>query len=71
MGRSWAVRTGWRWRKKREDEERGGRRKKEVKPKRENGKCLFNKTRETECNKKFFFFFTCELQCTSKDRCAL
>ena len=59
MGRSWAggwaVRTGWRWRKKREDEESGGRRKKEVKPKRENGKCLFNKTRETECNKKFFF----------------
>ena len=26
---------------------------------------------ERECNKKFFFFFTCELQCTSKDRCAL
>ena len=44
MGRSWAsgwaVRTGWRWRKKREDEESGGRRKKEVKPERENGKCL-------------------------------
>ena len=59
MGRSragnWAVRIGWRWRKKKEDEECGGRRKKEVKPERENGKCLFNKTRETECNKKFFF----------------
>ena len=52
MGRSWAggwaVRTGWRWRKKREDEERGGRRKKEVKPERENGKCLLNERRERE-----------------------
>ena len=74
MGRSWAgdwaVRTGWRWRKKREDEESGGRRKKEVKLERENGKCLLMRG-ERECNKKFLFFFTCELQCTSKDRCAL
>ena len=61
MGRSWAggwaVRIGWRWRKKKEDEERGGRRKKEVKPERENGKCLFNETRERESVIKNSFFF--------------
>ena len=61
MGRScaggWVVRTGWRWRKKREDEESGGRRKKEVKPERENGKCLFNETRERESVIKNSFFF--------------
>ena len=64
MGRSarWVgagdgSKLGWQWRMKREDEESGGRKKKEVKPKRENGKCLFNERRETQCNKKFFFFY--------------
>ena len=42
MGRSWAgnwaMRSGWQWRKKREDKESGGRKKKEVNPERENGK---------------------------------
>ena len=61
MGRSWAggwaVRTGWRWRKKREDEESGGRRKKEVKPERENEKCIFNERRERERAIKNSFFF--------------
>ena len=57
VGASDGSKLGWWWRKKREDEESGGRRKKEVKPERENGKCLFNETRERECNKKFFFFY--------------
>ena len=57
LGWRLAVRTGWRWRKKREDEESGGRRKKEVKPERENGKCLFNETRERESVIKNSFFF--------------
>ena len=51
------MRTGWRWRKKREDEESGGRRKKEVKPERENEKCIFNERRERESVIKNSFFF--------------
>ena len=60
MGRSWAgdwaVRTGWRWRKKREDEESGGRRKKEVKPERENGKCLLMREERESVIKNSFFY---------------
>ena len=48
---------------------------KEEKPERErekeNRKCFFNERREGSVIYIYIFFFTFELQCTSKDRCAL
>ena len=51
-------------RKKEERREAGEREK-------ENRKCFFNERREGSVIYIYIFFFTFELQCTSKDRCAL
>ena len=53
------------------ERKKNGGRKKRSRRERENRKCIFNWRGERIVIKKFFFFFTCELQCTSIFRCAL